>query len=272
MKFFIVATLASLAAVVILPAEAQERITGAGSNSVQAAPGQLSQGQEAMQNAAASNRYLFIFFWKEKNVSTDVAWYTIQAATPKIADWANSTAIQTIDPAEKQLVDRFGVSRAPMPLVLAIAPCGAVTKAFTGKLDENQLAAARVSPCAEICLKGLQDRKLVFLCVQNMAAQDGQAFVPQAVQDFQADEKYKNVTQVVLVNAVDQNEAGFLKDLQVDVHTPQPVSVLLAPPGSMIGKFEASATKQQIVDKLAAAQSGCCPGGKCGPNGCGPKK
>ena len=27
------------------------------------------------------------------------------------------------DPAEKKIVDKYGVSRAPMPLVLAVAPC-----------------------------------------------------------------------------------------------------------------------------------------------------
>jgi len=48
--------------------------------------------------------------------------------------------------------------------------------------------------------------------------------------------------------------------------------VFFAPPASMIAKFDAAATKQQIVAKLTSAQSGCCPGGKCGPNGCGPKK
>ena len=53
---------------------------------------------------------------------------------------------------------------------------------------------------------------------------------------------------------------------------PKPCTVLLAPPGSVIGQFDGRASKEQIVAKLVAAQNNPCAGGKCGPNGCGPKK
>ena len=48
-----------------------------------------------------------------------------------MSDSADVIAIEASDPSEKAVVERFGTSRAPMPLVLAVAPCGAVTKAFT---------------------------------------------------------------------------------------------------------------------------------------------
>ncbi len=81
-----------------------------------------------------------------------------------------------------------------------------------------------------------------------------------------------SATEIVVLNARDQSEAAFLKDLQVDANSAKPVTVMFAPPASMIGKFDAKVTKQQIIDKISSAQSGCCPGGKCGPNGCCPKK
>lgn len=77
---------------------------------------------------------------------------------------------------------------------------------------------------------------------------------------------------VVLVNATDQAESAFLQELQVDPREPKPVILLLAPPGSMVAKFAAGATKEQMVAKLTAAQSNPCANGMCGPNGCGPKK
>ncbi len=120
----------------------------------------------------------------------------LQPAAAKMADWAEVAAVQVTDPAEQELVARYDLSRTPLPLVMAIAPCGAITKAFTGQFTEAQLETAYVSPC----------------------------------------------------------------------------TVLLAPPGSVIGQFDGRATKQQIVAKLVAAQNNPCAGGKCGPNGCGPKK
>ena len=54
------------------------------------------------------------------------------------------------------IVDKYGVSRSPMPLVLAIAPCGAITKGFTKTFDEDQLRTAFVSPCTAECMKALK--------------------------------------------------------------------------------------------------------------------
>ena len=76
----------------------------------------------------------------------------------------------------------------------------------------------------------------------------------------------------MLLNANDAGEAAFLQELQVDPRLPKPLTVFLAPPGSVIGQFDARATKDHLVAQLAAAQSNPCAGGKCGPNGCGPKK
>jgi hypothetical protein len=153
-----------------------------------------------------------------------------------------------------------------------VAPCGAITKAFTGNMDENQLRTAFVSPCTQLCLKGLQNRKLVFVCVVEPRSPQEPVTIPQGVQEFRADERYGPATEIVLLNARDEAEATFLRELQVDSRAPKPVTVFLAPPGAVIGKFGGSTTKQQLVATLVSAQSNPCAGGKCGPNGCGPKK
>lgn len=238
----------------------------------QASAAGLSQAQAAMDQAAKTEKYTFLFFWKEKNPQTDKAWNILQPAAAKMANSADVVSIQTTDPAEKQIVDRYGVDRAPMPLVLAVAPNGAVTKGITKGFDEPQLRAAFVSPCTQRCLKALQSRKLLFVCVVDQAGAQGQATIPKGVQDFKADEKFGPATEIVLISATDKGEAELLKDMQIDANAPKPVAVFLAPPGAMIGKFDGTATKQQIVAKLVAAQSNPCAGGKCGPGGCGPKK
>ena len=120
-------------------------------------------------------------------------------------------------------------------------------------------------------MKAIQSSKLVFVCVAYEVAADGQAAIPQGVKDFQADEKFAKATEIVTLNATDKKEADFLKELQIDTKAKKPVSVLLAP-GALVGTFDSTSTKEHIVAKLAALQSDPCAGGKCGPNGCGPKK
>lgn len=230
-----------------------------------------SPGLRALDQAAAARKFTFVFFWREQNAETDRAWSVLHAAAGKMSDWADVVAVQTTNPTERALVDRFGTGRAPMPLVLAVAPCGAVTKAFTSGFDEAQLRTAFVSRGTQLCLKALQDRKLVLLCVVDQAGPNGSG-VPAAAQDFKADQRYGAASEIVLVSAGDAGEARFLSELKVDNRFSKPFTVLLAPPGSVIGQFDNRATKDELVAKLAAAQSNPCAGGKCGPGGCGPKK
>src|SRR4030042_3157350 len=133
------------------------------------APQTASQGMAAIQRAASANKYLFVFFWKEKNQQTDAMWSVLQSAMSKAAARAESVAVNVTDPAEKAMVTEFGIDRSPVPLVLAFAPNGAITKGLPVKFDEKQLFQAFVSPGTAQCLKALQARKLVLLSVQSRA-------------------------------------------------------------------------------------------------------
>ena len=231
-----------------------------------------SKGTAAIQHAAAADKYLFVFFWREKSQQTSAMWGVFQSAMSKVADRAESVAINVSDPAEKSVVAKFGVDRSPMPLVLALAPNGAITRGFPGKFNEEQLSQAFVSPGTAKVLKGLQARKLVLLSVQSRPPHVRQVSLQQGVTDFAADARYAGATEVVSIDPADPAEASFLQELQVDPRSSTSVTVLLAPPGSVVGKFEGAVTKEQLVAKLQTAQSDPCAGGKCGPGGCGPKR
>ena len=238
---------------------------------VSSATSGTSKGMAAVAAAAQESKYLFIFFWKANDEQNRAMFGVFQSAMNKWEQSANSVGIQITDPNEKPLVDKLDVSRAPMPLVVALAPNGAVTKGFPVKFTEQQLQQAFVSPCTARCLKALQDRKLVLLCVQNERTQFSQA-AWRGAQDFKADARYAKATEVVALNPEDQAETAFLRDLKVDPRTAQAVTVVLAPPGQPVASFVGAVTKDQIVAKVASAKSGPCAGGKCGPGGCCPPK
>jgi len=226
------------------------------------------KGLAAMDAAAREGKYLFVFFWKVNDEQSRNMYGVFQSAMKKWTESTNSIAVQTTDPGEKPLVDKFGVSRAPMPLVVAVAPNGAITKGLPIDFTEEQLREAFVSPCTARCMKALQDRKLVLLCVQNEKTQFGQAAL-QGVQGFKTDARFAAATEVVMIDPGDSAETSFLQAVQVDPHTSTAVTVLLAPPGQPVAKFAGAVTKDQIVAKV---QAGPCAGGKCGPGGCCPSK
>jgi hypothetical protein len=236
---------------------------------VRTASSTASRGAAAIDKAAEDGKYLFIFFWKENDEQARKMFGVFKSAVGNMGKTADSVAVQVTDPNEKLVVDKFDVSRAPMPLVLALAPNGAVTKALPVRFTEEQLREGFVSPCTARCMKALQDRKLVLLCVQNHQTQFRVA-AWQGAQSFKADPRFTEATELVAVDPGDAREAAFLETLRVDPGTSQAVTVLLAPPGQPIARFTGAVSKDQIVAKVTSAQSGCCPGGKCGPGGCCP--
>ena len=93
----------------------------------------------AIRHAASADKYLFVFFWKETSQQTSAMWGVFQSAMGKVGDRSEAAAVNLSDPAEKPMVAKFGLDRAPLPLVLALAPNGAITKGFPGKFTEHLL-------------------------------------------------------------------------------------------------------------------------------------
>ena len=155
---------------------------------------------------------------------------TVQPALTNMSTAAAIVSVCVTDPRERATVEKFGVDRAPLPLVVAVAPNGAVTKAWPLQVRAEQLREGIVSNCTARCMKALQDQKLVLLCVQN-ARTAHNAAAWQGAQGFKADARFASASEVVTVDPSDSREAGFLKTLQVNPKTSEAVTVLLAPPG-----------------------------------------
>jgi hypothetical protein len=228
-----------------------------------------SKGMTAIKQAADAGKYLFVFFSKTEDDPTLAMRKVFDKAMEKLADRAHAIAVNIADASEKPIVDKFGVSRAPMPLVLAIAPNGAVTRGFPNKFEEQQLLEAFATPGTEKVMKSLQEGSLVFVCVQNNKTKSNEAAM-HGVRDFKADERFADATEIVTLDPGDKREARFLTDLKVSPNTAEAVTVFVVPPGRALARMEGATDKDALVELLDKAGT-CGPGG-CGPGGCGPKK
>jgi hypothetical protein len=221
----------------------------------QAKPIQKATGMAALERAAAAGRYLLVVFYRSDDDSTRAMKKVVASAASTFASKANSITINVTDAAEKDIVTRFGLDRAPMPLTLVVAPAGAITGGFAGKVTEAQLSGAFVGPGTATCLKALQDNKLVLLCVQNASTKSNDAALKGA-QEFKADARYEKVTAIVTVDPSDATESKFLGQLKIDPKTSQAVTALIAPPGSVVAKYTGATNKNTLVAALTAATSG----------------
>lgn len=223
-------------------------------------------GTQAIQSAAKENKYLFIFFYKELNEKTNQLQKVFDQTMLKLGDRSQSIKIKSTDPAEKSIIDRFNLKRFPMPFVLVLAPNGAITGGFASFTQEN-LIDSLTSAGAAHCLKALQERKLVLLCLQNNQSLNNETAL-KGVNDFKADQRFANATEVVMINPTDKNEHKFLNQLSLDIHPNQAVTVLISPPAEIIGTYQGPTSKEKMIADLQKASSGCCGG--CCPGGCCP--
>ena len=224
-------------------------------------------GVLAVDRVAKANKYAFVFFFRADDERTQAMRAVLESAVAKIPKEAEVIPVDVTDPPEKAIVDRFDVNRAPMPLILAVAPTGAITKNWFRNFDAKQLGQAFVSPSEAQCLKALQERKMVLVCIQNgKTAHNDEAM--QGVNEFKADRLYAAQTAIVAVDPTNEAEADFLKKLRVAPETGEAVTVLMAPPGRPIATFAGATKKGDIVAATKKAGSKCDPKSGC----CGKKK
>jgi hypothetical protein len=229
--------------------------------------GPPSPATAAIDQAAQAEKFIFVFFYRAEDEPTLAARGIFEAAMEKLADRATFVAVNITDPQERQLVAKYQLTRSPMPLALAIAPTGAVTRSLRGNFTEAQLETAFVSRGMQKCLKALQDRKLAFLCVQNGATQHNDEAL-RGVREFAADPQFAKTTEIITIDPADAAEERLLRQFKVDPKTAEAVTVFLAPPGTRVASYEGETTKDVLVAAAKSAAKGCDPKSGC----CPPKK
>jgi hypothetical protein len=219
----------------------------------------LTKAESALADAGTVNKHTFILFYKTNDAATQRIAKTLADGVAVRADRATVVQVWANDPAEIRLVDKFQVSRTPMPLALCVAPNGAITGVYPQKLEDQQVEDEIVTPRTADCLKHLQDGKVVILCVRT----EQSTAMPKAIGEFQADPHFNARLAVVSLPIADKAEAGFLKELEIDAATVKDsLMVFMAPPGVLVGKYTPAAPKSLMAADLHKAGK-CCDDPNC---------
>ena len=224
-----------------------------------ARPPSSSQAEKMLEQSASEGKYTFLLFYKSNDDATKTMSAALKEGLAARSETTTAVNVQIGQAAEKALVDRFDISRAPMPMVIAVAPNGAITGMFAQKISPEGIENSFVTPTMTKCMKSLQAGKLVFVCVQGSA----KAPAPASLKDFQSDPHFKDRLVTYSLVAADPSEEKFLKQMQIDAAKANgTTTVLLAPPGVLVGKFDAFASKDDIAAAIAKAGK-CCEDPNC---------
>jgi hypothetical protein len=216
---------------------------------------------ETLASAAENGQFTFVLFWKKNDEATHTLGKALDAMHPQYAERAVATSIEVGGSFDQDIVKKFNVARLPMPIIVSIAPNGAVTGYFQKTFTAENVEKALVTPTMTVCMKSMQGGKIVVVCAHPNEVPP----VPKAAREFQADPDFKERTVIVKLCTTDPNEARFLKELKIDSRDNASQMAILAPPGVLVGKFSATATKDELAAKLHAAGK-CCDDENCKHN------
>lgn len=215
--------------------------------------------EQSLSAAAEAGQYAVIVFYKDQGPATKNMMANVQQGAQQRG--ATAVFVNASLPSERPVVERFGLTRSPMPVAVAVAPNGAVTGIFAKTISQQRLAGAFVSPGVANCMKSMQAGKLVFVWARTGQTQ----ILPAGVDDFQRDAEFAGRAVVVSLNLSDPSEADFFKELEINPASRQDVVSLLAPPGVLVGTFGVSASKDDIAAALHKAGK-CCDDPNCKHN------
>lgn len=215
--------------------------------------------QAALEQSQQEGRFTFVVFYRENSPQSQKMLEVVQQSISVRDGQAKLATTNVADPAEQTMIQRFGVSRAPMPMTVVVAPNGAVTGLFPRQVTETHLTSAIVPPVMMQCMKELQNQKLVFVCLTR----NEQAAVPASVRALQLDPQFKDRMTLVGLNVHDTAEAKLMSQLKVDANQIHgPYAALIAPPGVLVGHFTGTSTAEQIAAAIHKAGQ-CCDDPTC---------
>lgn len=210
--------------------------------------------QAVLDRAAREQKYTFLIFYKEPAPSVQAMAQVVADGVARRQNQAVLAHVRLSDPAERALVDHFGAGRAPTPLLVAVAPNGAITGVFPHRATDQQMADSFVAAPVADCLKLMQEDKLVFVCVHA----GSKPATPPAVAAFAADVEFGKRVAVLALSADDAGAAELLQRYDLDASQVNGhLTLFLAPPGVVVGKFPFDASKEQVLAALHKAGK-CC--------------
>jgi hypothetical protein len=224
-----------------------------------------TNAKTAITEASNNNQFLLLAFYEDKDAD-----FIKMSSTAD--EFAKASAIKTIpyyakmeDTANRELAGQYGIkNKKDLPLLLIIAPNGAITGGFPKAVTADQLKqCVSLSDLVIRTLKPLQSQKLVLVTLQNKTTKFN-AESQKGVNDFASDPQYSQFTEVVKADPSDAGSADFLKQCGLISPLTEASVVVLLPPGKIGKILNGKITKADLVSALHA----CTAGGSCGTGGC----
>jgi hypothetical protein len=147
-----------------------------------------------------------------------------------------------------------------------MAPNGVVVREFKKNITTESLESAFVTPAMAQVLRGLQDRRVIFLTVM---AEDWKNASPVQSTVSSVGEILRNSVRIIHVDPTNKEEKPMLNILKVDNGQNQSLTYVVSQSGLIGSRFEGPVSRKDLFmafQKVLATRSGCGGSGS-GPGG-----
>jgi len=232
----------------------------------------LASTADELQQAAKLGKAAFVLVKDPNTIGTEIesAWSKIQDAM-KLAKGSVLIELDRNDDANADLVARYRLSGAPLPVILVITPDGIISGGVEGnKATPEMLANMVPSPKMSQILKAIDDGNAVFITAyrKKMTMCDK---VLASCED--AVKKMQGKAVLIKIDMNDKSETQLLNMLKINVGSDEPVTMVGNQKGQIAATFTGEVNADDLVQATKKKVGGCCPSKVTGGGGsCAPKK
>jgi hypothetical protein len=226
--------------------------------------GPMHRVKEQLMEARLQGRHAILFFYEEGSQACDKAKAVLKKGSQI---WGDRVRVSQVDINKKEnskIRQEFRIFSSPT--ILVIAPNGVVVREFRENLTIQRLEGAFVSPAVAQILRGLQDRRVIFLPVAAPDWKDASS-VKKTVS--RVGEILRTSVRIVHVDPTKRDEESLLKTLKVDKDEDQSLTYVVSQSGQIGSRFRGPVSRKDLFmafQKVLAARSGCGGSGS-GPGG-----
>jgi len=185
----------------------------------------------------------------------------------RVANQAHESAAESLviemnraDAANKDLVVKYRLAGAPLPVLLVIVSDGIVAGGLTAdRATPEKLVKMIPSPCKTEAIRALTEGKaLLIVATRDSMVDRGGVFETCEA----ACTQLKDKAAFISIDMDDNNESSFLTELNVSPGSTEPVIVVINARGQKTASFHGQTeTKTLIQAATLMPAGGCCSGG-----------
>jgi len=229
-----------------------------------------ASAQKDLDSAASHEKIAFILVTDQTATGVDQAKDMIKQAMRQVKN-AEMVELDRSDPASADLVAKFRLAGAPVPVILVAARNGVLAGGLpAAQATADKLVAMVPSPKKAEVLLALQSGKAVLVSASrgNMATRPGASAACAA-----ACGQMQQQCVTVEIDMDDPAETAFLTQMKVNMASAEPVILVINAQGQVTGSYAGAADVTALVQAATKKVGGCCPKTVQNPNAsCAPPK